>query len=160
MAAATDRSKRLFEEFLLLSGPGSLERMGILGAKEGPGTVKEFCREVMPIWKEALNNLFALLRITRPPFEASEQDLLFFRLVAELNNLLPIDYPFALALAKITLEAPERGLIISALRRRLIPGAHDLLNPKFAILITAETREKLKSERVISLFRFPEEKVS
>lgn len=153
-----DRGRALFEEFLILSANASLLRMKNLAEGERSNSASGFHAAVIPIWKEAQANLFALLQITKPRFSILEIESVFFRLVAELNGILPMDYPFALALATFTDEDPRR-LIISVLRRRLIPGLHECLNPKLAIRMAAPTKEELDKNpsRTISFYRFPEE---
>ncbi|MDO8466827.1 MAG: hypothetical protein Q7S83_01665 [bacterium] len=156
--STVDRGRSLFEEFLILSANASLLRMKKLAEEERPNSATGFHAAVMPIWKEAQANLFALLQITKPRFGITEIESVFFRLVAELNGILPMDYPFALALATFTGEDPRR-LIISVIRRKMIPGLHDCLNPKLAIRMAAQTKEEFDQNlgRTISFYRFPEE---
>src|SRR3989304_1625215 len=120
----TDRGKILFGEFLLLSANASLRHMRDLAESEKPNSVSEFYDAVIPIWKEAETNLFGLMNITKPRFSNQEAESIFFRAVAEFNGVFPMNYPFALALATFTEERPRR-LVVSVLRRKLIPGLHD-----------------------------------
>lgn len=120
-----------------------LKKLVILFPELRDKNLDEFSEALLPLWREAREGLARLAGVATPEeVDIALRTQAMVLLVLSMNCFLPMDYPYALAIAT-TIE--DDHFMYFPLRRSDIPGFRDILDPAFIPMFEADSVEALEA---------------